>query len=77
MVTVGNNARLFIDNRRPTEQEEMAIGERYAMRGIVLIPGAENTATWVSLTALTQRGHSDAAIQPTLKGVLLMQMHRE
>jgi hypothetical protein len=64
MVTVGHNARVFVQNRKPTEREETAIGGRYAMRRGVSTPGAEYSATRVSLTALTERVHSDAAIAP-------------
>ena len=39
-----------------------AIGGRYATRRVVLMPGAELFATGVSLTALTERIHSDGAI---------------
>jgi hypothetical protein len=39
---------------------------------VVLAPGAEKTATGVSLTALTERVNSDGAIPPGRKCFLLM-----
>jgi len=41
-------------------------------RRVVLTPGAESSATGVSLTALTERVHSDGAIPPGRKCFLLM-----
>jgi hypothetical protein len=51
---------------------ETAIGGRYTTRRGVLMPGAEYSATRVSLTALTERVHSDAGIPPGGKCFLLM-----
>jgi hypothetical protein len=51
---------------------ETAIEGRYAMRRVVLTQGTEKSATGVSLTALTERVHSDAAIPPRRKCFLLM-----
>jgi hypothetical protein len=42
------------------------------MRHTVLKPGAEESATGVSMTALTERVHSDGAIAPGRKLFLLM-----
>jgi hypothetical protein len=42
------------------------------MRRVVLSPGAESSATRVSLTALMEHVHSDAAILPGRKFFLLM-----
>jgi len=42
------------------------------MRRVVLRPGAESSATGMSLTALTERVHSDGAIPPGRKYFLLM-----
>jgi len=49
---------------RARRNGETAIGGRYAMRPMVLVLGAEYSATGVSLTARMERVHSDAAIQP-------------
>jgi len=51
---------------------ETAIGGRYTTRRVVLTPGAEYSATGVSLTALTERVHSDGAIPSKRNIVLLM-----
>jgi len=51
---------------------ETATGGRYATRLMVLAPGAESAATGMSLTALTDRVHSDGAIPPRWKWFLLM-----
>jgi len=42
------------------------------MRRVVLTPGTESSAFGVSLTALTERVHSDGAIRPGRKCFLLM-----
>jgi hypothetical protein len=39
---------------------------------MVLLPGAQQSPTWESLTALTQRVHSDGTILPGWKYFLLM-----
>jgi hypothetical protein len=52
----------------------MVIAGRYAMRRVVLTPGAEQSASRVSLTTLTERVHSDATIPPRRKCFLLMLM---
>ena len=45
---------------------------RYVTRRMVLTPGAEQSATKVSLTALMERVHSDGAIPPGRKCFLLI-----
>jgi len=45
------------------------------MRRVVSTPGAEQSGTGVSLTALTERIHSDGAIPPGRKCFLLMDHH--
>jgi len=75
MVTDGHTVRVFLQNRRPTEQEETANQRSendFATRRAVLMPGAEKSATGVSLTAWTHRIYSDAAILPGRKCILLM-----
>jgi len=49
-----------------------AIGGRYTTRRVVLMPGAEKSATGVSLTALPERFHSAGAIPPERNIFLLM-----
>jgi len=51
---------------------ETAVGGQYATRRVVLMLGVELSATGVSLTALTERVHSDGAIPPRRKCFLLM-----
>jgi hypothetical protein len=41
-----------------------AIGGRHATRRVVFMPGAESSATRVTLTALMELVHSDGAIPP-------------
>jgi len=55
--------------RRDSETE---IGGRYTRRRVVLTPGAEQSATGVSLTALTEHVHPDGAIPPEPNFFLLM-----
>jgi len=57
---------------RARRNGETEIGGRYAMRRVVLRPGMELSAPGVSLTALTERLHSDGAIPPGRKYQLLM-----
>jgi len=80
MVTVGlhrQSVRLKLENDRARRNGETAIGMRYAMQRLVLWPRAEYSATGVSLTALTERVHSDGAIPPGRKYFLLMRYDRD
>jgi len=63
---------LKLETDRPRRNGDTAIGGRYATRCVVLTLGAEQSATGVSLTALTERVHSDGAIPPGRKCFLLM-----
>jgi hypothetical protein len=51
---------------------ESAIRGRCGTRRVELTPVAEYSATAVSLTALTERIHSDGAVPPRRKYFLLM-----
>jgi len=53
---------------------ETAIGGRYVTLRVVLTPGAELSSTGVSLTVLTEHVHSDGAIPPGQKCLLLMNL---
>ena len=55
---------------------ETAIGGRYATRRVILAAGPEESATGVSLTALTEHVHSVGAIPPGRKCLLLIHTNR-
>jgi len=63
---------LKLETDREGINGEMVIGGRYVTRRVVLTPGAEYSATGVSLTALMDRVHSDGATLPGWKWFLLM-----
>jgi len=75
MVTVAKqrqSVRLESETDRATRKGETVIGGGYATRHVVLMPGAENSATGVSLMSLMERIHSAAAVLPGQKCYLLM-----
>jgi hypothetical protein len=64
--------RLKQETNRTRRNSETVIRGRYGTRRVELTPGAEYSATGMSLTALTERFHSDGAIPPGRKFFLLM-----
>jgi len=67
-----HSARVQWETDRARRNTESSIGGRYGTRRIVSVPGAEQSATGVSLTARTDRVHSDDAIPPGRNCLLVM-----
>ena len=75
IVTVGlqrQSLRLKSETDGVRRNSEHAMGGLYATRRMVLTLGAEQAATGMSLTALTDHVHSDGAIPPRQNYPLLM-----